>query len=105
MNVIKNYEIEGFDTNLLKKGQIIKIKKHLSEREKEKPIHRGENSEFLYFIKNAELKKLTLIDKYGDIHTLSLSELKPDEYMFGYYEIIEIYELNNSTFDSGVKFL
>lgn len=107
MKVTKIYEIEGFDKNLFKKGQVIKVKRHLSEREKENPTHRGRNLETLYFVKDIDIKKLTLTDNIGKEHTLTLSELTPDPDFdnYGYYEIIEIYELNNPKFDSGIKFL
>lgn len=105
MKVTKIYKLEGFDTYLLKRGQVVKVKRHLSKREKESELYRGRKLEILYFIKDVDIKKLTLIDHTGKEHTLTLSELKPDiDFDDGYYEITKIYESDGVNFDSGITF-
>jgi hypothetical protein len=82
----KKHETLGFDTDMIKKGQIMVIRKnyeHLLDSEKI----------CLYFIKDIKANEIQLVSAKGDIVCEDFKEFIPNMYN-GYLEIIEVIKLN-----------
>ena len=88
MNIEKLYEVKGFDTDILERGQAIKVKYHMYKVDVDDD---DETFNRIYLIKDIDINKIELLNFTGEVKVEDYSRFaaKPEE--GGYYEIIEIF--------------
>ncbi len=87
MNIEKLHEIKGFDTDILKIGQAIKVKYHMYKIDVDDD---DETFTRIYFIKDIDIDKIELLNFAGEVKVEEYCRFlsKPEE--GGYYEIVKI---------------
>jgi len=83
VSAFKTHEIEGFNTELLKKGLAIRLVRHSIRL-------RNKEMGYLYFIKDIKINEIELIDYCGKVKILHSDCFIFNDTLDGYYEIVEI---------------